>query len=238
MDLVLGPDELSVPFNFTIPTHLKNGNEVKRVGLYSSGGMDSSALMCLIMSELKATGRLETVPVTAFTIVKNEGSTYYSHRIVDKVSEHFGVRITHVNNLENDEEANAQGRIGRTPLVNTYLQNRQDMMFYIGINRMAPDDIRPFEHTLKLFYKDEQVLYKAPFLLLHKPQITDIYYKLGCEDIIQYTHSCTTQAIGPCNNCYSCSERKWGLSALGKADPGTVPPDIDDISYGNTWINN
>jgi len=237
MELVLGPENLSVPFSFTIPTHLEDGSEVKRVGVYSSGGHDSGAMLCLILAELQATGRLDTVPVTAFTIVKGEGSTYYSQRVVDKVAEHFGVKVAHVNNLENNEPAYTDGRIGIVPIAKTWLENRHDMVLYMSINRMAPDDIRPFSQTLKIFYKDEKRLYKCPFLLLHKPQITDIYYKLGCEDIIPYTHSCTVQAVGRCNECYSCKEREWGFSALGKDFVDTIPPDIDDVSFGGTWRN-
>jgi hypothetical protein len=237
MELTLGPSELSVPFSFTVPTHNRLGNEIKRVGVFSSGGLDSTALLCLILSDLKETGRLNTIPVTAFTIVKGEGSTYYSDRVVDKLSEHFGVAIEHQNNLENNEPAYSEGRIGIVPIRSTYEANKHDMDIYQGNNRMAPDEIRPFKHTLKYFYPDEQVLYKAPFLTLHKPQIMDLYYKLGCEDIIPWTHSCTVKAKGRCNNCYSCSEKVWAFNALGKQYVDTIPPDIEDISFGGTWRN-
>ena len=237
MDLVLGPDNLSVPFSFSIPTHTPEGNEVKRVGVWSSGGHDSGAMLCLVMAELKATGRLNTISVTAFTIVKGEGSTYYSDRVVNKIAEHFGVHIEHVNNLENNEPAYSLGRIGNYSIKNMWEQNHNDMIIYMSINRMAPDEIRPFNHTLKIFYKGNNPLYESPFLLLHKPQITDIYYQLGCEDIIPWTHSCTVLAVGQCEDCYSCKEREWGLTALGKPKTDTIPPDINDVSFGGTWVH-
>ena len=239
MDLVLGPENLSVPFSFTIPLVTPEGNEVKRVGVWSSGGHDSGALLCLVLAELKATGRLDTVSVTAFTIVKGEGSTYYSERVVNKISEHFNVPITLVNNLPNDEDAYEAGRIGNTSVRAMWFENHHDMILYMSINRMAPDEIRPFKHTLKIFYEDETKWkrFKSPFLLLHKPQITDIYYKLGCEDIIPWTHSCTVLAVGQCEDCYSCKEREWGLLSLGKEKIDTIPPDIEDVSYGGTWRN-
>jgi len=237
MDFVLGPENLSVPFSFSIPTHNRLGNEIKRIGVWSSGGLDSTALLCLIMSELKSTGRLETIPVTAFTIIKGEGSTYYSDRVVQKVSEHFGVPIAHTNNLANNEPAYSAGRIGIVPIKHIYEDNKSDMDMYMGINRMAPDDIRPFKQTLKFFYPDEQVLYKAPFLLLHKPQIFDLYYKLECEDMIQWTHSCTVLAVGKCDECYSCQEKVWAFNALDKEYIDTVAPDMEDISFGGTWVH-
>ncbi len=235
MKLVLGPPSLSTELEFSIPSTTWDGNEVKRIGVWSSGGHDSGAMLCLVMAELKATGKLDTIPVTAFTIVKGEGSTYYSQRVVNKVSEHFGVPIAHINNLPNNEPAYSAGRIGIVPVRETWIENQHDMVLFMSINRMAPDDIRPFNQTLKIFYRDEKILYKAPFLLLHKPQILDIYYKLGCEDIIQYTHSCTVQAVGTCDKCYSCKEREWGFTALGKECIHTVQPDIEDISFNGTW---
>lgn len=237
MDLILGLHKLEVPFSFSIPTHNRLGNEIKRVGLYTSGGLDSTALLCLIMSELKATNRLDTISVVAFTIIKGEGSTYYAARVVEQVSKHFGVKIEHQNNLGNNEPAFSAGRIGIVPIKMAYEANKYDMDIYQANNRMAPDNIRPFYQTLKIFYEDEQVLYKAPFLNLHKPQIMDLYYKLGCEDIIPYTHSCTVQAVGKCNTCYSCKEREWGFDALGRYYIDTIPPDVEDISYGGTWAN-
>jgi hypothetical protein len=236
MNLLLGPENLSTLFNFSIPTVTTKGNKVERVGVYSSGGHDSGAMLCLVMAELEATGRLGSIPVTAFTIVKGEGSTYYSQRVIDKVSEHFGVPIAHVNNLENNEPAYSMGRIGMVPIREIWNKNHHDMIIYMSVNRMAPDNIRPFTQTLKIMYPEKPLNYIPPFLNLHKPQITDIYYKLGCEDIIPYTHSCTVQAIGRCNECYSCKEREWGFSALGKDFVDTIPPDVDDISFGGSWI--
>lgn len=238
MKLLLGPPELSTELDFVIPMTTPKGNEVKRVGVYDSGGHDSGAMLCLVLAELKATGRLDSVSVTAFTVIKNDGSTYYSQRVVSNISKHFGVPISHVNNISNNEPAYSNGRLGIIPILKTWEENHHDTIIYMSINRMAPDDIRPFKHRLKIFYKDEKVLYNAPFLLLHKPQILDIYYKLGCEDIIQYTHSCTTQAVGTCNDCYSCKEREWGFTAMGKEYIDTLSPDIEDISFNGTWQYN
>lgn len=237
MDLVLGKGKLAVPFNFSIPSHTSDGNEVKRIGIYSSGGHDSGAMLCLALSELRATGQLGKIPVLAFTIVKDEGSTYYSQRVINKVSEHFGVHIEHFNNLDNNEPAFSVGRIGMVPVKAIWEKYHSDTAIYMSINRMAPDEIRPFKQTLKAIYIDEPILYRSPFLNLHKPQITDIYYQLGCEDIIQYTHSCTVKALGQCNECYSCKEREWGLSALGKECINTLDPDIADVSFGGSWRN-
>lgn len=204
--------------------HIENHlvGHIDKIGVYSSGGLDSTALLCLILSELKATG--QDFPVTCFTITKSDGPTYYATRIIQKVEEHFGVTVTHVNNMPNDPVPDLSGNIGGNAIqaIKNYAPN---MLIYMGINRMAPDDIKPFPQTLKIDYGHQKVnsSYISPFLFLHKPQILDIYYQLGCESLIPYTHTCTVQEVGACGKCYSCAERKWAFDVLGKIDPGTLP---------------
>lgn len=234
MHLILGPAGLTSEINFTIPKTTLQNNEVKRVGVFVSGGLDSSALLCLVLAELKNTNKLNDILVTVFTIVKGEGSTYYAHRIVDAIAKHFGVTLIHVNNVLNDEDSMLAGRAGSEAILRVWEEYHHDMILYMGVNNMAPDDIRPFDQKLKIVYQEAKA-YRSPFISLHKPQILDIYYKLGCEDIIKYTHSCTAQAVGSCNECYSCKEREWGFTALNKEIIYTIDPDVDDVSFGGTW---
>jgi hypothetical protein len=235
MDFTLGLSNLSTPFSFSIPTHNRLGNEIKRIGVYSPGELGATALLCLIISELIATNRLDTISVMTFTVLKRDGSKHYSKRIIDKISAHFYVPIINIDNIENNEPAFFYNRIGKVPFQRVYDDYSHDTDIYQGNNRMAPDDIRPFTQSLGIYYHDEQVLWKSPFLDLHKPQILDLYYKLGCEDIIPWTHSCTVMAQGKCDNCYSCKEREWAFSALEKKYLDTIPLTISDISSDGTW---
>jgi len=232
MHLILGPDRLTTELNFEIPVVNLRNNKINRVGVFVSGGIDSAILLCLVILELKATNRLDSTEITAFTVIKNEGSTYYAQRVIDKISNLFGISITHINNLLNDTEA--IGRVGEKTIRKVYNDTYDDTILYMAVNQMAPDDVRTFSQTLKIKYQKNNI-FQSPFLSLHKPQILDIYYKLGCKNIIQYTHSCTVQSIGSCNNCYSCKEREWGFTALGKEVIPTLDPDVEDISFGGTW---
>lgn len=234
MHLILGPSNLTTELDFTIPIVNIQNNKIDRVGVFVSSGLDSAALLCLIISELKSTNRLDSIKLTAFTVVKDEGSTYYAQRIIDKISKKFGVSIEHINNIPNDLDAYSAGRLGSHAIEKVWMDTNKDTLLYMAVNQMAPDGIRPFSQTLKVVYQENKI-FRTPFLTLHKPQILDIYYKLGCEDIIEYTHSCTVQAVGSCNNCYSCKEREWGFTALDKKVIQTIDPDVDDISFGGTW---
>lgn len=226
MKLQLGPASMSVDFEFTF--FKKHGKFTiidgqisrtpKNLGVYLSGGIDSAALLCLMLAERNFAG-LDT-PVTAFTINKSDGPTYHAVNVLDKIKEHFNIEIEHINDIPNDLEADKKGNIG--PNCMEYIYGlKPHMLLYMGINRMAPDDIRPFKEKLNINYGFSPVAkyYRVPFLFLHKPQILDILYKLNCEDIIPFTHSCTVLKDGMCGECYSCKEREWGFTALGKVDP-------------------
>ena len=215
MILTLGPDNLSTTLDFTV--------DYPKVGVYMSGGLDSTALLCLIISELLLVNKLYDTPIICFTVDKNDNSASNAALVIDKVKEHFNCEITHVKNVENDKDAKIKGYLGYIAMqaVKNYSTN---MKIYMGINRMAPPELKTFKHPLKIDYGTSitTTMYTAPFLFLHKPHIIDILYKLGCEDIIPYTRSCTQVDVGTCGECYACEERIWGFEMLGKTDPSTI----------------
>lgn len=231
MKLVIGHASLRTDFDFEILR--KNGpftsvegryGSINKVGVYLSGGLDSMALTCLILTELRNIGKLGTIPVTCFTVAKSDGPTLYATRLIPQIENHFSITLRHVNDIPNDPIPDLTGNLGGYPIkfIKEYDPN---MVVYMGNNRMAADDIRPFSQRLIIDYGHRKItpVYSSPFLFLHKPQILDIIYQLGCEDLIPYTHSCTVLPVGACGQCYSCAERKWAFDALGKTDPGTLP---------------
>jgi 7-cyano-7-deazaguanine synthase in queuosine biosynthesis len=212
MKIKIGPKHLEREFIFTIP-------ETDNIGIFMSGGLDSSAMLSLILKELAETDRLKTVSLTAFTLEKPTGEPVYATRILKKFEDHFQVNISHVNNIPNTEEAIRLGRMDIDVILET-CRNFNGRMYLSG-NNMPPSDIKIFKGSLGFTYK-QTLLFQQPFLNLLKPHMTDILYKLGTDFIIPYTHSCARQFKGKCNSCYSCEERSWGFEELGLADPETV----------------
>ena len=55
-----------------------------------------------------------------------------------------------------------------------------------------------------------------PLKNLTKRHIIDLYFKMGIQDLLQYTNSCDQQSIElqPCGVCNGCRERDWGLEVL------------------------
>jgi hypothetical protein len=231
MKLLLGPENLQTEFEFVIfkqrgKLTLVNGSlkPIKRIGLYLSGGLDSAALLCVILTELKTIKKLHEIPITCFTVIKPDCPVFYSKQVLEKIKEHFNVEhIEHVI-IENDKITekwnNPRNEIGPDTIgyVSSYYNN---MTVYMACNRMAPAEYITYTHPLQTDhgYQINNRHYTSPFLFLHKPHMLDIFYKLKVENIIPYCHSCVMQDEGSCGKCYSCEERAWGFEMLGKKDP-------------------
>lgn len=230
MKLLLGPESLQTEFEFTIwkqagTLTFVNGSmkKVDRIGLYLSGGLDSAALLCMILTELKSINRLDT-PITCFTVNKTDCFNQYSKDVLREVQKHFEIdHIEHVifdNDQITSEWLNPRNEIG--PKAIRYVADyHKNMAVYMACNRMAPEQY--IKYTTPMLtnhgYKINGANYCSPFLFLHKPQMLDIFFKLNVEHIIPYCHSCVLQEVGKCGICYSCEERHWGFEMLGKQDP-------------------
>jgi hypothetical protein len=240
----LGPENLNIDFKFelirTVGKLRLVGEQLgsfDRVGLCFSGGLDSTALLCLLLTEMRDTDLLEKMPpITCFTYLKNDGCTYYAHRLVDRIKKLFNCEINHVTNLENPY-MNVMPSFFTENEILPIREKYPNTVLFSGINRPS-HELANFKNkgTSATPDRSEQILgITVPFLNMHKPQILDLYYKLNIEELIPYTHSCMFEPINTCNDCYSCEERAWGFRELGKIDPGTVPPDVSDITFNGTW---
>jgi hypothetical protein len=231
MKYLLGPPNLQTEFDFEIFKKVgkltivdnKIFRKIDKIGLFLSGGLDSAALLCLILTELKNINKLNELPVVCFTVAKENIPTHYATGVLNYAQTKFDVNITHVNDIPNTSHGDKLGIIGNTPFkfAKNYSAN---ILIYLGQNKMAPDDIRPFSQRLHVNYGNRKTIENitSPFLFLHKPHIVDLIYQLGCEEVISLTKSCSAQPIGNCGTCYACAERKWGFDALEKIDTGIV----------------
>lgn len=230
MKLLLAENtSLEKEFNFTIFRKVGNFqiahnqiSQANRIGLYLSGGPDSAALLCLIVRELIDTKMIDQVLVHCFIVDKGEGQVDSAIDVVNEVIRIFSVNITYevVAHLPDQEYPS---RLGSRTYKLLY-DNNPSTIFYQGVNNPPPEELVKFSVSWR-GYGDKEVmrisnsqLLVFPFLHLHKPQILDIFYKLNCESVIQYTQSCFILSKGMCNSCFSCEERAWGFQMLNKTD--------------------
>jgi len=228
MKLVLGPENLQTELDFKIIEKI-NGMpvvsgkicNVNKIGLYLSGGPDSAALLCLILAELANMN--DKLPVHCFIVDKNEGQVHYAIDTIKEVEKLFNTQITY-SIEEHQQDIDFPSRLGSKTYKHIYNISPKTI-FYQGINNPPDKSIKKFSSVVprdygnktSFFYQNSVMCF--PFLFLHKPQILDIFYKLNCESVIQYTQSCYMQSVGACGKCYSCEEREWGFEVLNKKDP-------------------
>ena len=103
MKLILGPENLQTEFEFTLykqvgPMFYNDSKLLSMkhysVGAYVSGGLDSTIMLCMMLTELRNINRLD-IPVTCFTITKSDGPTFYATQVIKKVEEKFSVKLIH-----------------------------------------------------------------------------------------------------------------------------------------------
>lgn len=176
----------------------------------------------MIIQELKDTGRIDKVTITAFTVVKPTHEPVYAEIMLKAITDHYGVSIQHENYLPNTEPFLSSGTLNPPDHINSiYEKYGRNIAIYMAVNNMPPESVKKFNGSLGFVYNTPTDHYR-PFLNLYKPQMISIFYKLGVEFLIPYAHSCAKQAIGKCKKCYSCEERAWGFEQLGLPDPATI----------------
>ncbi|NCA24673.1 MAG: hypothetical protein EBS91_08775, partial [Betaproteobacteria bacterium] len=132
-------------------------NGVKKVGIWLSGGLDSSILLCLMIKYITV-NNLETSLFT-FSAYKSTLDHLYAKRLNDIISNYYNFPIKHFGNLSNTDSV---GRVSSSTIKNiTKIFN--DIQFFLAGNNPAPPEISGFEKTLGIRYSVNDY-YKLPFL--------------------------------------------------------------------------
>lgn len=225
MQLKLGHGPFVYDFEFTIP-------DVENVGLFLSGGLDSSALLCCIIEELNRTNRSD-LPLHIWTCNKPP-DPINGARMVKIISEEYNRKIIYHDNYDVPQEAIAMGIIDISAVKDAYDKFDSIQMYLAGNNSWEKTqwadlvNLHEEEHHLKLpWHYPEHAHITYPFLNLLKLHTIDIYYKLGKEHLMAYTHSCSKQEAPACEACYSCREAAHGFKMLGKQRPSFIPHEKD-----------
>ena len=217
MHLSLGHAPFNYEFNFTIP-------DVENVGLFLSGGLDSSALLCLIIVELHQTGRKD-LPIHVWTCNKPP-DPINGARMVKVISEEYNKKIIYHENYDVPEEYKAMGIIDVRAVKDAYDKFDSIQMYMAGNNSWEKTQWAEYidldDQKLPWNYPEHPHI-TYPFLNLLKMHTIEIYYKLGKEHLMAYTHSCSRQEAPACGECYSCKEAATGFRMLGKTRPDYIP---------------
>ncbi len=90
---------------------------------------------------------------------------------------------------------------------------------------LDPECITPAEQEKYLQWFDIH----RPFLTMNKVHTVGLYYELGLEYLLPYTHSCQRHGDNHCGVCHACNERVDAFDRLGKKDPAIYDRDYDTL---------
>ena len=202
MKFTCGPAHDQRTLELLLPEH-------KKIVVCVSGGIDSTLLYYLLLKERQDTNSShEIVPVV---VHRKEGSKVYARPVIKKINQIF--KIT-----------NPVYRLGVTTLPEAqqvasaveqaYKILKADVV-YVGVITNREEHTVGFDPvvipTIERFY--------TPFLHLEKSHVVDIYYQLGIQSLLEYTHSCDQSETEQCGTCNGCRERAWGFAQIGQRDP-------------------
>ena len=182
----------------------------KKIGIFTSGGFDSSLLLYLFLEERK----LQNLKIEfECFIVPKQGADKYAKRIIEKFESEYG-KLSRIDNLDNK---NVEGII--EPIKEMMDKSGYDQIF-TGINSNPPPELCVLEGRYPVRTTvDSYKHLRLPFIRLYKNEIVELAYLTGFDKYIALTYSCTENDEQPCQKCFACQERKWAFEFNKIQDP-------------------
>ena len=202
MKIECGPAHDRRTLSFTLPN-------VEKIGVFVSGGIDSTLLYYLLLLEKQKTNHAcDIIPLVIF---RNEGSKRFAPPIIEKINRMF------------DIDKNFK-RLGNTTLpdheqVTSAVKQAFRLLFmevvFVGVISVRSEHQIGFDPIPVPEVESVQ----TPLINLEKSHIIDLYNQLGITSLLDITFSCIQSDYIECGSCNGCRERAWGFSELSRTDP-------------------
>ena len=205
MQITCGPAHDRRTLTLDLPT-------TSKIGVLVSGGVDSALLYYLLLHTKHQTNN--PVEITPIVIHRKEGSKYFARPIVERINQLFDInkkpkQLGNTMLPEPEQVASA---------VRHAFNLLQLETVYLGVISNREEHLIGFDPIPIIEHHSVQL----PFEHLEKSHVIDIYYQLGIEYLLPFTHSCDQHETVACGSCNGCRERIWGFNQIGKQDPITM----------------
>lgn len=206
MQIICGPAHDRRTLTLDLPA-------ASKIGVLVSGGVDSALLYYLLLYIKQQTN--SPVEITPIVIHRKEGSKYFARPIVERINQLFDIskkpkQLGNTMLPEPEQVASA---------VRHAFSLLQLETVYVGVISNRDEHLIGFDPIPIVEHHSVQI----PFRDLEKSHVIDIYYQLGLEHLLPFTHSCDQQETVACGLCNGCRERIWGFNQIGKQDPIMLP---------------
>jgi 7-cyano-7-deazaguanine synthase in queuosine biosynthesis len=229
--------------NLDIPKTTPSGKPIKTIGVWMSGGADSS-LLCYLLAETIKTNNLP-ISILPITIDYKRPFQNIAVKVKDKIAELLDAKNIfldhivyyppeniiwtrdqlrdefHVKNYENFKEERFQALfsgISTNPPIEVQETFQWGVLEDVELKR----GVGVNKDTVRWFLKEEdgkmyEFLELKPFFNVNKQAIAKIYTDKNLNDtLFPLTRSCEKigTVAGHCGECWWCEERKWGFGKL------------------------
>ncbi len=189
--------------------------EFTTVGLSMSGGVESTALLLLLIQVYGKenvhvftgfiSGRRQWESENTFKLAQEAGLSPHQIHVVDRKYEVMSPKESYDLMIQAKKIVSLDG-------------------WFNGINRLL------FAQTRTKSAEEIKRINKLgiflPFIRLYKQHTIEIFFLLDQVDLLYKTFSCTVQKHVHCGNCYCCWERVRGFATIDQKDHAI---------YGKTW---
>ena len=198
-----------------------NVDTTKTVGLFLSGGIDSTVLLSCMCKDIITQGKQpKDVIKYIFNIPKHDGAELYPPNLIQLVRDKYDIELPDITRVRIPKlHQRYHGEKVWQSILYTLDEYDVDHT-YLGDQRSNPD----LEGTLPV--RSQKIEGPMPGILFFpfnhtkKSHIIDIMFQLGIEGIANLSHSCTETITGRCSKCYHCRERAWAFNTMAKIDTG------------------
>ncbi len=225
----------------TIPLETPKGHRVNTIGIWMSGGADSSMLCYLLAKKIKE----ENLPIKIkpFTVQKQHG-VFEFLKVTDKIKNLldakgiFEEQVVYHAPVEGWRHEDYQALYAKKNKEN--IRNNEFQILFSGITTNPPKEIQNnFKWGIledceairaegkqkgkeKYFVVEEnskeyEFFEIKPFFDINKKEVAKLYKQHGLLDtLFPLTRSCEAQHLttGHCGECWWCNEREWAFGKL------------------------
>ena len=175
--------------------YINLNSSTKNVGLYFSGGVESSLLLYLL-------AKLD-LNIRCYTIIQDNVCMERNHTIINWINNKLNSNVSQLEEIH-DKNPTSDRTFVRWILL--YLRTGEVDEFVIGSNKFMPHlpERKYFEHKKVLI----------PFKNMYKDEVVQLYKKENILELFELTHSCYVQKYEHCGSCLNCEERLWALKEI------------------------
>lgn len=179
-----------------------------RIGVFVSGGMDSTLLYYLLLKEHQLTKSASVI----YPIVIMRKADHAHHKIIGKINQIFNYQAPTLRfgNTTLAENKQVESAIIQSLTLPPYIQAA-----FIGLIQVQKEHAIGIE--MPITPQHSQIF--SPLQHVDKSHIVELYYRFGISELLTYTFSCDVPGSSPCGICNGCRERQWGFLTTGKIDP-------------------